>query len=304
MSDQTNQHQQKSGQRDSSVAAPVALSTVRLARAWGQGQLAASPSESPRLDADLLLRHLLGWSQAALLVNLDEPLTPAVAATFREQIAARQQGLPVAYLTGEREFLGLSLHVGPGVLVPRPETEELVVWVAAQIATEAAWQAGAIVDVGTGSGAIPFGLATLLPPIQVVGIDRSLTALTYARVNRARLGLEGRVSLLCGDLLAPVQQAAVIVANLPYLRTEQWHAGIAHEPALALFAGPDGLDLYRRLLPQSAAILQHPGLLAMEIDPEQAAAMQSLCLAAFPTGTVAVHHDLAGRARFVSVIQR
>lgn len=284
------------------MSAPPRLATARDALTWAMSRLQGTISESPRLDADVLLRHLLGWDRARLFTGLDEPLSSAVAAAYQGLIARRGAGAPVAYLVGEREFLGLSLAVGPGVLVPRPETEDLVEWLAARVRAEPRWHGRpTIVDVGTGSGAIALGLASLLPRAIVVGVEFSPRALGYARRNRARLSQTSRVGLVRGDLLAPIGAADLIAANLPYLRPDQAHAGIADEPPEALFAGPDGLDLYRRLLPQAAAILRSPGILAMEIDPEQAPAMRELASAAFPQDTVTVQRDLAGLDRFVAV---
>ncbi|MDP9373711.1 MAG: HemK family protein methyltransferase, partial [Chloroflexota bacterium] len=159
-------------------------------------------------------------------------------------------------------------------------------------------------DVGTGSGAIALALAGALPELRVVAVDRSAAALAFAAENRRRLGLGGRVALVRGDLLGPVGPVDIIAANLPYLRPEQLHAGIAREPEEALVGGPDGLDPYRALLPQAAALLRAPGLLAAEIDPSQAAAMAALCRAAFPGAMVGVERDLAGLERFVTVERR
>lgn len=279
--------------------------TVRAALLTATERLRAAGSESPRLDAEVLLRHLLGWDRTRLFVALPDPLPAGVAGDYDGLIARRAAGEPVAYLVGEREFMGLPFVVGPGVLVPRPETECLVEWVAARVQAAPQWEAGVrLADIGSGSGAIALSLATLLPAARIVGVERSARALAYARENRARLGLIGRVGLVRGDLLAPLGELDVIAANLPYLRTDQAHAGIAQEPADALYAGPDGLDLYRKLIPQAARLLRAPGLLAAEIDPEQAAAMVALCRGAFPRAVVAVERDLAGLNRFVTVVRR
>lgn len=277
---------------------------ARDALAWATALLHGTIGESPRLDADVLLRHLLGWDRSRLLTRLDEPLPGAVSAAYQQLVARRAAGEPIAYIVGEREFLGLSLAVGPGVLVPRPETEDLIEWLVARVGEQPRWRDHlTVVDVGTGSGAIALGLAALLPAARIVGIELSSLALRYARENRERVGLTERVAFVRGDLLAPIGAADLIAANLPYLRVDQRHAGIAREPSEALYAGRDGLDLYRRLLPQAARILRSPGILAMEIDPEQAEAMCDLARTAFPQATIDVHRDLAGFDRFVSVRQ-
>ncbi len=258
--------------------------------------------ESPRLDAEVLLRHLLGWDRAQLFARLADPLPPDLGPGYERLIARRIAGEPVAYLVGHREFMGLPLRVGPGVLVPRPETEELVEWIVGQVrAVPRRWAAPRIVDVGTGSGAIALALATLLPTARIVGVERSPDALAYARANRDLLGLRGRVALVRGDLLGPIGAVDVIAANLPYLRPDQLHAGIAREPVEALVSGGDGLDLYRALLVQAGGVLRSPGLLIAEIDPSQVAEMVALCRAACPTATIVVERDLAGIERFVTL---
>ncbi len=275
--------------------------SIRAALNAAAARLRAAGADSPRLDAEVLLRHLLGWDRARLYVALPDPLDHGAAERFDALVARRAAGEPVAYLTGRREFMGQPFAVGPGVLVPRPETEGLVEWIVARVRAQPRRAAVRIADVGTGSGAIALALALALPAARVVATDRSAAALAYARRNRAALGLAGRVALVRGDLLGPVGPVDAIAANLPYLRPDQLHAGIAREPREALVAGPDGLDLYRALLPQAAALLRAPGLLAAEIDPSQAAAMVALCRAAFPAAAVGVARDLAGLDRFVTV---
>ena len=277
--------------------------SVREALAEGTALLREAGVESPRLDAEVLLRSVLGWDRTQLFVGLLEGLGEDAAGRYRSLLARRAAGEPVAYLVGEREFMGHPFAVGRGVLVPRPETECLVEWLVAQVRAEPRWQGGlSAVDVGTGSGAIACALALELPQARVVAVERSVAALRYARENRRRLGLARRVALVRGDLLGPIAGAEVIAANLPYLRPDQLHPGIAREPIAALVSGADGLDLYRSLVPQAATILRSPGLFAAEIDPSQVETMVALCRDAFPRGTVGVEHDLAGRDRFVTVI--
>lgn len=277
--------------------------SIRAALNAAAARLRAAGADSPRLDAEVLLRHLLGWDRARLYVALPDPLDHGAAERFDALVARRAAGEPVAYLTGRREFMGQPFAVGPGVLVPRPETEGLVEWIVARVRAHPRRAAARIADVGTGSGAIALALALALPAARVVATDRSAAALAYARRNRTALGLADRVALVRGDLLGPFGPVDAIAANLPYLRPDQLHAGIAREPREALVAGPDGLDLYRALLPQAAALLRAPGLLAAEIDPAQAAAMVALCRAAFPAAAVGVARDLAGLDRFVTVEQ-
>ena len=287
--------------------------TLGSALAAATARLRDADLPSPRLDAELLLLHVLGWDRARLYAALRDPLPEGVASPFAALLARRLAGEPVAYLVGRREFMGRAFLVGPGVLVPRPETECLVEWLIVRArGRPRGLRRLRAVDVGTGSGAIALSLAHALPGARVVAIDRSPAALAYAAENRRRQGLTGRVALVRGDRLAPVGPVDLIAANLPYLHPKQLHAGLAHEPLEALLSSPpdsagpadaDGLDLYRALLPQAAALLAVPGLLAAEIDPSQAAAMLALCRAAFPRAAVAVERDLAGLDRFVTVVQ-
>lgn len=278
---------------------------VRMREALGEATAALRVAgvELPRLDAEVLLRAVLGWDRTQLYIGLNDAIAATLLADYRALIARRAAGEPVAYLTGEREFMGQPFAVGPGVLVPRPETECLVEWLVARARAEPHWAAGLVaVDVGTGSGAIACALALELPRARVVAIERSVEALPYARENRRRLDLERRVALVRGDLLGPVAGADVVAANLPYLRPDQLHAGIDREPVEALVSGDDGLDAYRALLPQVAGVLRTPGVFAAEIDPSQAQAMVGLCRGAFPGAAIGVERDLAGLERFVTVV--
>src|SRR5690606_26723656 len=167
-------------------------------------------SPSARLDAEVLLGHVLGMDRVALYVNHDQPLEPAEVDAYRAALRARCQGTPVAYITGKKEFLGMTLAVNRHVLIPRPETELLVEAVVRRLA-DAAGKAGPgapllIADVGTGSGAIALGIARALPHARLLAVDVSPGALAVARENAAAHGLQDRVVLLEGDLLAPVAQ--------------------------------------------------------------------------------------------------
>jgi release factor glutamine methyltransferase len=265
-------------------------------------RFSAAGIESARLDTEVLLRHALGLDRTRLFMRLREPVDEEATARFRALVDRRLAGEPVAYLTGEREFMGLPFAVGPGVLVPRPETELLVEWAAG-------WLAGKIqattIDVGTGSGAIVLALAATLADAHgglLIGCDRSAGALEYANRNRANLNLESRVLLVRGDLLtwlgAPVD---LILANLPYLTPEQFssNSDLGAEPRLALVSGEDGLGAIRRLLADAGRVLAPGGALALELDPSQAQTITGLAAAALPDARVSVNKDLAGRDRFV-----
>lgn len=235
-----------------------------------------------RRDAELLLAHAAGRTRAWLLAHPEAALDPAIAEAFHELVKRRDTGEPVQHLTGTQEFFGLPLRVSRDVLIPRPETEHLVEAVLAWAHAQAA-QPLRIVDVGTGSGAIALALAANLPEADVTALDVSPAALAIARENAGRTGLSERVRFLESDLLAGVANEAAfdaIVSNPPYV-AESDASGLAievreHEPELALYGGRDGLEIYRRLIPQAHVVLRPSGLLAMEIGFGQCDALTAL----------------------------
>jgi release factor glutamine methyltransferase len=208
-------------------------------------------------------------------------------ARFSALVARRAASEPIAYILGRRAFRRLELAVDPRVLIPRPETELLV-------EVGLALPAGAsVLDVGTGSGAVALALKDERPDLRVIGVDSSADAVAVARGNAARLGLEVRVFV--GDLLSGVGRVNAVLANLPYVRDDaSLPPDVARfEPADALFGGPDGLDVIRRLLRQATS-----DLLALEVAPEQAASVAALVGEA-GYAEVEVLRDLAGRERVV-----
>jgi release factor glutamine methyltransferase len=265
----------------------------------GARRLAAT-SPTPRLDAELLLAHLLGWGRARLLAEADAPVAEAVAAEYARLLERRAELVPVAYLTGHKEFYGLEFAVDARVLVPRPETELLV-------EQAIAWAAKhprplAVADIGTGSGAIAVALAKHLPAATVYAVDLSPAALEVARANATRHGVA--VQFFQGDLLAslPRGQIDILISNPPYTLLDAIDPGVRrHEPQLALDGGPDGLDVYRRLLRDAPAYLKSPGMLLLELGAGQDTAVGALARDAFPLARLHVHHDLAGIARVLAV---
>jgi release factor glutamine methyltransferase len=251
--------------------------------------LTASGVEAPRLDAEVLLAHVLGIDRTALFLDPLRGVGGEQAGAFRDLVLRRQQHEPVAYLTGWRGFRHLDLRVDRRVLVPRPETEHLV---------EAALTlpAGArVADVGTGSGAVALALKHERPDLVVAGTDSSDAALEVARANASRLGLD--VRFVGGDLLAGLSCDAV-VSNPPYVADgDPLPPDVAKwEPPGALFAGPDGLDVYRRLAP--AARDAGARFAAFEVGEGQAEAVGDLLTGA-GFAAVAVMQDLAGIDRVV-----
>jgi release factor glutamine methyltransferase len=254
--------------------------------------LTAAGVDTPRLDAEVLLAHALGVDRLTLLVDrearVEGPAVRAFQDAVRRRAVARE---PVAYITGVKGFRHLDLHVDPRVLIPRPETETLV-----EAALEALPHGARVVDVGTGSGAVALALKDERPDLQVIATDVSEDALAVARPNAARLGLD--VAFVLGDLLEGVGEVDAVVSNPPYVEDAAELAPeiVRHEPALALRAGPDGLDVLRRLVPAAAA--RGAGVVAVELGAGQAGAVEAL---AHDAGLARTERraDLAGIDRVV-----
>ena len=284
---------------------------------WAADRLRRAGCDTPRLDTEVLLAHVTGRRREALLAHPEQILTPDEVVRFRDVAARRGARCPVAYLTGRREFLSLEFEVGPGVLIPRPETE-LLVEVAVSLAGRGsglrlAGRRLRLADVGTGSGAVALALARLLPGAAILATDISAEALACAARNAARLLPEGpphRVTFHPGDLLealAVIDPRPVldgVVANLPYVSEADW-AGLPpdvrdHEPVAGLLGGPDGLDLFRRLAAQLPDYLAPHGFVCLEVGLGQASAVRSLLETTGLFAATAAHRDLAGHERVVS----
>jgi release factor glutamine methyltransferase len=293
------------------------LTTIAQALAWATHDLRAT-SETPRLDAELLLAHVLGWGRARLLAEGRLSLTEAQAVAFRDLVVRRAALEPVAYLIGHKEFYGIDFMIDRRALMPRPETELLVELAlgfarrrtkderpkeTVRVSLVLRPSSFVVADVGTGSGAIAIALALHLPAAQIDAIDISPDALALAQQNVERHGLAGRVRLLQGDLLDPLDEPVdLIVANLPYTILAEIDEGVRrYEPHQALDGGTDGLALYGRLLNQAPAYLRLGGMVLLEIGATQAAAVTDLAQRAFPDAIVSVHRDLAGMDRVVVI---
>jgi release factor glutamine methyltransferase len=260
--------------------------TIGRLLTWSADYLAGRRlSESPRLDAEVLLAHALGMQRIQLYTHFDKPLSGAEREPFKGFLKRRGAGEPVAYITGEKEFMGLAFKVGPEVLIPRPDTEVLVETVLALLAGVDRQQA--VLDVGTGSGCIAIALALKAPRTRLCAWDIDEKALMLAAGNAARLG--ARVELAHGDALDPKtwergEAFDLIVSNPPYIAPDeapQLALSVAHyEPAGALFAAPDGLAFYRALAAGAPKRLSLEGCIAVEIGSSQAAAVTALFAAA------------------------
>ncbi len=262
-------------------------------------QRLASVSDTPMLDAELLLAHVLGIEREQLL--LTPP--PAPPHEFEQLVARRLAGEPVAYIVGRRAFWTIELDVTPDVLIPRPDSETLLDAAVAHFHGTAGPQR--ILDLGTGSGALLLSALDQWPAATGLGIDSSPAALAVARRNAARLGMPDRADLRVGDWAEGIaERFDLILCNPPYVATgAELGPGVdAHEPHAALFAGADGLDALRALAPQLPRLLEPAGLAAVEIGFDQA---HSAAAILSRDGLVAnVAHDLAGRPRAIRLTTR
>lgn len=253
---------------------------------------------------ELLLRHCANLDRTHLLANLREELPEEVWTSFREAVKRHADGEPVQYIIGSEEFYGRTFIVNEAVLIPRPETEELVYGVLKRM--KAKFPAGdslELLDVGTGSGAIAVSLKLERPALKVTATDISAAALAVAEENANRLGAE--VEFLQGDLLAPVigRKFDVVVSNPPYipLPDKEWMSEVVteHEPHQALFAGQDGLDLYKRLMETLPSVLKPKALVGFEIGAGQGQAVAALLKQTFADAAVEVVNDINGKDRMV-----
>jgi release factor glutamine methyltransferase len=227
----------------------------------------------------MLLLHLLCKNKAWLMAHLNDELPDGYSGRYNQLLERRYQGEPIQYITGQAEFYGLPLRVTPDVLIPRPETEHLVEKV---IELAASFQSPRIVDVGTGSGAIAIALAHHLPHAAITAIDLSTPALSIARHNAEQNSVSDRICFVEGNLLAHLEEACfeIVVSNPPYVPSADRNSLSVevrdYEPALALFAGTDGLDINRRLIPAAHTALIPGGFIALEIGYGQSAAVNEL----------------------------
>jgi release factor glutamine methyltransferase len=250
--------------------------TVGRVLAWATDDLRARDSETPRLDAELLLAHALGVNRIGLIVDRDRPLSDEELAKYRALHKRRRAAEPVAYMLGFREFYGRPFKVDPRVLIPRPDTETLVD-VALRRTRERSLSL-AMLDLCTGSGCVAVTIAKERPTARVLGTDISEDALAVARENAVRLGAIPAAFFRQSDLFAAVPPDgpfALITANPPYIAQGEKLADtiVKHEPHVALFGGPDGYAVTKRIVAEAPAFLEPGGVLAMELGAGQADAV-------------------------------
>lgn len=278
--------------RDRSLGAFLKTLTERL----------KGKSETPALDAQTLLGHILQRPRAWLLAHPEVKLEAEQLAALETAARRLENGEPLPYVLGEWEFFGLTFEVTPEVLIPRPESELLV-------ERALSWLRGRperlhLADVGAGSGCLGIALAVHCPRLRVFAVDLSFAALRVVRRNARRHGIAERVQAVCSDLLTACHATFdVILANLPYIPSEVLRQldVYSREPTLALDGGPDGLMLIRRLLAQARHYLAPGGLVLLEIEASQGTAARALAANAFANAKIALYPDLAGHDRVLEV---
>ena len=285
--------------------------TIRRLLKWTTDYLAECGSETPRLDGEILLANACGCERIELYTTYDEKAPDSVRDSFRSLVRERARGVPVAYLVGKREFYSLPFRVTPDVLIPRPETEHVVLSV---LEKNKEWEGtGAVqcVDVGTGSGVIAICVARYIPNAHVLAVDISEAALEVARSNVVTHEVQDRVELMRSDLFENVPQDAVfdvVVSNPPYISEDEL-ANVAtevrcHEPREALLGGVKGSEVIERLVPQSADHLRSGGSLIFEISPMLEEAACQIVAGDDRFGAPVVNKDLAGHARVVEAVRQ
>ena len=279
--------------------------TVQEAVRHVRTALSSVDIEEASLEAELLVGHVLGIDRTRLLADLRQPFPPKAAPFLASLVERRRLREPLAYLLGWREFYGLRFAVRPGVLIPRQETETLVEE-ALRLAVERYAGTPWIADVGCGCGAIAVALAANLPGARIYAVDSSPIALEVAMENIHRHGVQGRVSLLQGDLLDPVDAPVdLVVANLPYVRSGDFvgiQPEVLREPRKALDGGPDGLEVIRRLLRQLAGKVAPGGAVLLECDLRQAEHLKEEAQAHYAGSSARVLQDMAGLDRIVELL--
>ncbi len=292
--------------------------TVGLALVAATQRLTSNGADSPKLDSEVLLGHVLGWTRAQIYAHPERLLTEDERKRLERLVIRRCQNEPVAYLVGEKAFYGLDLMVDPRVLIPRPETEllvDMVLDVALQYdelrangrnGSKPAAGRFLVADIGTGSGAVAVAVAANTEATFIYAVDISADALEVAQGNAQRHGLQARIRFMQGDLLTPLPEPVdVIAANLPYVTANEWDdlaPGIVDfEPAQALLGGADGLDFIRRLLEQAPSRLRPGGVVLLEVGASQGSEVAAMARRCFPEALIEVLTDYAFRERIVRI---
>jgi len=262
-------------------------------------------SQTPRLDAQVLLAHIMGKSRAWLLAHPEENLTPTHQATLQPALAKLVSGTPLPYILGDWEFYNLSFRVNPAVLIPRPETELLVETALNWLREHPTRRTAA--DIGTGSGCLAISMAANIPNIHVTATDISESALKIAQSNATRHQVSDRIQFIQSDLFSalPVSHSTfdLVAANLPYIPTQTLRNldVFGREPTLALDGGPAGLDLIRKLLQTAPPYLAPGGVIFLEIEASQGSAAVKLAHKLYQAADINLYPDFAGQDRLVKI---
>ncbi len=301
------------------------MTTTRDVIQAGSERLRVAGSDTPRLDAEILLAYAIGVDRTAVIAHGDAPVGPGAESSFLRSLERREAGEPIAYIRGFREFHGIVIVVDPRALIPRPETEALVdralVEMMARLTLGPPSGPGIVgrcrvIDVGTGSGAIAVAIAVALrkrgvPPdeVELAAVDVSTEALELARENTVGHAVGDRLVVQAADLLPPRSMSEpwdVVVANLPYIRSDALASAphpTSFEPVLALDGGPDGLAIIGRLFEQLTTTLAIDGVALLEIGADQGDAIMALAAERLPSWSCTIVPDLAGLPR-MAVVQR
>jgi release factor glutamine methyltransferase len=282
--------------------------TIRRLLTWTREFLERKGSESPRLDAEVMLAHVLEWQRVELYTHYEDAIGEQARAAFRELVRRRAEGAPVAYLVGRKEFYSLTLAVSPAVLIPRPETEFVVMEF---LALCKGLDGPRAVDVGTGSGCIAIACTQQHASARFVAIDLSEDALAVARGNAARHGVGDRIDFRRGDALDPVASEGpfdAVLSNPPYIPSGEI-AGLEpgvrdHEPRLALDGGPDGLRVVGRIVDRAIPLLKPGGHLILEIGTAQEQPVRALVEARAEYRLAATIRDLRQHPRVIRATRR
>jgi release factor glutamine methyltransferase len=296
--------------------------TTRRLMAWMTQAFTAKGLDAPRLQAELLMAHVLGCERLRLYMDADRPASPLERSALRDLVGRALNHEPVQYLTGEAWFFSLPFTVDRRVLIPRPATETIVEHVLQHARAEPGFggktgEGVVIADVCTGSGCIAIALLKNLPQARAVATDVSPEALEVARLNAARHGVGDRLELLAGDLLAPLKDhpatraqgsVSFLVSNPPYIPDHEWSAVAPnvkdHEPTIALRGGADGLDYFRRLIEEGPRFLRPGGLMLIEVADSSAAAALELLKARPNMDNARVLTDFEGLPRVIVAHRR
>ena len=281
--------------------------TIQQALLAAIKKLKKSSSTSTHLDAEIILSFITNRPREYLHSYPEKKITPRQADNFQRLVKKRQRGLPMAYLTGHKEFYGLDFLVNKNVLIPRPETETLVeeaIKIARQMKKSINDKPLAVYDIGTGSGCIAITLTKFLPGIKIIATDISPVALSLARKNAQKHKILKKVKFYQGNLLAAISKrywpADMIVANLPYLDKSELN-NVRHEPSLALDGGKQGLELLEKIITDSKQSLAPEGVMLLEFSPTQTKAIDYFVERHLPGRRVIFIKDLSGRDRVAMI---